>query len=135
MLDGRVGDAVTSFDEWSDALRPEDARAKLDRAAREATEKALARPEITEEAREDHYRERFPPDRDARTMTPLEVCRRIASGYYSASKSARGAARDALDEDEEPPEPSMDPEDSGPIHEQPSYRESMKDAGRGHLLP
>lgn len=51
-----------------------------------------------------------------------------------ALEALAGSAPTAYDE-REPDEPSMNPEDGGPIHEQPSYREAMKDAGRGHLLP
>ena len=38
-----------------------------------------------------------PPDPKCTDMTPVEVCRRLVNGYYTASKSARTAARDALD--------------------------------------
>ena len=36
------------------------------------------------------------PDPHAPVLTPEEVCRRIATGYYTASKSAQDAARSAL---------------------------------------
>lgn len=38
------------------------------------------------------------PDPKCTEMTPVELCRRVASGYYKASKHARAAAKDALTE-------------------------------------
>lgn len=64
--------------------------------------------------------------------TAAHEAEQAAEGFRALVESAATLDALGLAADAEGPEPDLG---AGPIHESPSYRASLRDAGRGRLLP